>query len=420
MNVLVLGGGGREHALAWKISQSPLVQKVFIAPGNAGTLEMGENIVLDTHNHEAVAALCRERNIELVVVGPDDLLASGIVDSLRKENILVFGPTKAAAEIEWSKSYAKELMREEEIPTARSEIFTEFEPALRYVKARGAPIVIKADGLALGKGVTVAATLSEAEQALREAFLERKFGEAGSKVVLEEFMTGLEISVHALCAGEEALMFPSAKDHKRIGEGDMGVNTGGMGTIAPVPGVGAEIIEDIRSRIVLPLLRGLKKRGRPFSGLLFPGIMLTAEGPKVIEFNARFGDPETQSYMRLMKGDIVPALFATARGSLDSVTLTWEEGSAACVVLASGGYPGSYERGKEIHIGPLSENVVVFHAGTTRGSSGTLLTNGGRVLNVTALSSSLHDARTNAYGGVSAISFPGMQYRKDIGASVCP
>lgn len=420
MNVLVLGGGGREHALSWKLKQSKEVDTLYIAPGNAGTEALGENVALSPSDHESVVAFAKEKSIGLVVVGPDDALASGIVDALADAGVLVFGPTKAAAEIEWSKSYAKELMRKEGIPTARSELFTEYDPALRYVKARGAPIVVKADGLALGKGVTVAASIEEAEQALREAFLENKFGSAGQKVVIEEFLTGLEVSAHALCAGEDARMFPIAKDHKRVGEGDTGPNTGGMGTIVPVPNVSEEVIEDIRTTIVLPLLRGLAKRGRPFSGLLFPGIMLTSEGPKVIEFNARFGDPETQSYMRQMESDILPALVASAKGDLSGVSLSFKEGASACIVMASGGYPNTYEKGKEI-TGVKDEEgdgVVVFHAGTKHGEKGELLTNGGRVLNVSARGNTLKEALERAYEGVRAISFPGSVYRSDIGKSV--
>lgn len=413
MKVLVLGGGGREHALAWKISQSPSVEKVYIAPGNGGTGAVAENLSL-VPSHANVIDFCTKENIALVVVGPDDLLAAGMSDALRDAGILVFGPTKAAAEIEWSKAYAKEVMREAGIPTAKSETFRDLDSALAYVKQEGVPIVVKASGLALGKGVTVAMDMQEAEEALRECFVTQKFGAAGTEVVIEEYLTGIEFSTHALCAGTEALMFPSAQDHKRALEGDTGPNTGGMGTIAPVPTVSESVMEEIRAKVVIPLLETMERRNRPFSGLLFPGIMLTADGPKVLEFNARFGDPETQSYMRLLASDIVPALLAVAKGSLAGVELAWKEGAAATIVMASGGYPGDYEKGKEIRGVEDVGDIVVFHAGTKRDGE-KLLTSGGRVLNVTATGRDLQDALTKAYEGVSQISFEGAQYRKDIG-----
>lgn len=419
MNVLVLGSGGREHALSWKIALSPLVEQVYIAPGNAGTEEVGENVLLDTKNHAAVAAFCREHAIGLVVVGPDDLLADGIVDFLEQENIPVFGPSKAASEIEWSKAYAKQVMQEEGIPTARHRVFESSEGALAYLETQKPPYVLKADGLALGKGVVIAQTKEEAEEAIRSMMDMRVHGEAGSRIVIEELLEGLEISTHALCDGERALLFPSSKDHKRIYENDEGPNTGGMGTIAPVPVVPSEQMKLVEERIVLPLLRALKKRGRPFKGLLFPGIMLTKYGPMVIEFNARFGDPETQSYMRLMKSDIVPALLASAKGDLSGVTLEWNEGAVACIILASSGYPGTYEKGKEISGIEVASGgeVVVFHAGTKR-DMGTLVTNGGRVLAVTASGTNLKEALDRAYEGATKISFEGAQFRSDIGASV--
>lgn len=421
MKILVLGGGGREHALTWKIAQSPLVEKVCIAPGNAGTAEVGENVILDVKDHGAVVGFCREHAIDLVVVvGPDDLLADGMVDSLTAENIAVFGPSRAAAEIEWSKAYAKELMQSEGIPTARHRVFESSEGAIAYLDALTPPYVLKADGLALGKGVVIAQTKEEAVETIRAMMDGKIHGEAGARLVIEEYLEGLEISVHALCDGERAIMFPSSKDHKRAYDGDTGPNTGGMGTIAPVPVVPPEQMQLIEERIVLPLLAALKKRGRPFKGLLFPGIMLTKYGPMVIEFNARFGDPETQSYMRLLKSDIVPALLQSAAGDLSGVTLEWNAGAAACIVMTSGGYPGSYEKGKEITgIAEASkESVVVFHAGTKQDEEGVLRTNGGRVLNVTALGLDLPIALARAYKGVGEMSFEGSQLRRDIGKSV--
>lgn len=416
MNILVLGSGGREHALAWKIAQSPLVEKVYISPGNGGSSEVGENLPIDPSNHSAVIAAVKERDIELVVVGPDDLLAGGIVDALQAENILVFGPTKAAAEIEWSKAYAKDIMKEAGIPTAASETFTDFDSAVAYVQAQNLPIVVKASGLALGKGVTIAYTHQEAEAALKECFVDAKFGTSGSEVVIEEFMSGLEFSTHAICAGTKALMFPSSQDHKRIFDNDEGPNTGGMGVVAPLAQVSSEVMEKVRDQIVLPLLAILEKKGRPFSGLLYPGIMLTTDGPKVIEFNARFGDPETQAYMRLLDSDIVPLLFASAKGSFLGVELEWKKESVACVVMASGGYPGNYEKGKEISGLTEAENgeVVVFHAGTQK-EGDSFVTSGGRVLNVTATGETLKEALAAAYRGVEGIFFEGAQYRTDIG-----
>ena len=413
MNVLLLGSGAREHALAWKLAQSPLLETLYCAPGNPGTARVGKNVALDVLSHESVIAFAKEHEIGLVVVGPDDLLAAGIVDALTHAGIPTFGPTQAAAEIEWSKAYAKEVMEAAYIPTAKSETFADEASALAYLEAQGVPIVVKASGLALGKGVTVAQSKEEAQEAVRECFA-GKFGEAGKSVVIEEYLEGFEFSVHALCAGTEVLMFPSSMDHKRIGEGDVGANTGGMGTIAPVPGIGDEVMEDIRVRIVVPLLEELSKRGRPFSGLLFPGIMLTSDGPRVLEFNARFGDPETESYMRLLESDLLPVLLACAQGSLGGVLLAWKKETAVCVMLASRGYPGSYEKGKEITGITAEEPVVVFHAGTKEDGE-KLLTNGGRVLGVSALEATLTDARTAAYEAVRQISFEGIQYRGDIG-----
>ncbi len=419
MNVLVLGGGGREHALAWKIKQSPLVETVYIAPGNAGTAAIGENVALDLGNHAAIAAFAMEHAIELIVVGPDDLLAAGIVDDLEAHGLTVFGPSKAAAEIEWSKAYAKHVMEEEGIPTARHRVFDSVDGALEYARKQSLPLVIKADGLALGKGVVIAETIEEAERAITELMVDKVHGAAGTHVVIEEYLQGLEISTHALCDGERAIVFPSSKDHKRVGEGDKGPNTGGMGTIAPVPLVPEEQMALVRTRIVEPLLVALRKRNRPFKGLLFPGVMLTKYGPMVIEFNARFGDPETQSYMRLMESDIVPLLIKSAKGDLGTLDIKWRPGAAACVVMASGGYPGSYAKGKEITGIDAAEadGAVVFHAGT-KTEHGATVTSGGRVLGVTATGSDLQGALKKAYAAAGEIAFEGAQYRRDLGATV--
>ncbi len=416
MNILVLGSGGREHALAWKIRQSTMTEKLYIAPGNGGTLSCGENVTLDINDHASIVNFCTEKNIELVVVGPDDYLATGVVDSLVAAGIFAFGPTRKAAEIEWSKAYAKEVMEAAGVPTARSKTFKDYDSAREYLATHTLPVVVKASGLALGKGVTIAQTFEEADAALKECFVDAKFGTAGQEVLVEEFMEGLEFSVHAICAGTDTLLFPSSQDHKRIFDGDKGPNTGGMGVVAPLPQVSEEVMKQIEDTIVRPTLRELDKRRRPFSGILYPGIMLTKEGPKVIEFNARFGDPEAQVYMRLMESDIVPLLFASAKGSFLGVELEWKKGAVACVVMASGGYPGAYEKGKEITGLKEAERdeTVVFHAGTAR-EGDTFVTNGGRVLNVTATGDTLKEALAEAYRGVEGISFEGAQYRTDIG-----
>ncbi len=417
MNILVLGSGGREHALAWKIAQSKDCTKLYVAPGNAGTMTIAENIALDPLNPQAVLAAAQEKEIDLVVVAADDQLAAGVVDALKAAGILAFGPTKAAAEIEWSKAYAKELMKAAGVPTAASETFTDYESASLYLKNHSLPIVVKASGLALGKGVTIAETLEEADAALKDCFFDAKFGTSGNEIVIEEYMEGFEFSVHALCAGTDALMFPSSMDHKRIGDGDTGPNTGGMGVIAPLPNISSDVMDQIRDTIVLPTLRELSKRERPFSGILYPGIMLTKDGPKVIEFNARFGDPEVEAYMRLLESDIVPALLASARGDISSVSLEWKQGAVACIAMASAGYPGAYEKGKEIQGVEDQGEIVVFQAGTKR-ENGVLRTNGGRVLYVTAIGTDLTSALEAAYAGVKKISFEGAQYRTDIGAKV--
>ena len=412
--ILIIGSGGREHALAWKINKSPLVEKIFIAPGNVGTSLIGENIPLS--KSEEILKWLSENPIDLVVVGPDDYLAEGIVDEIEKMNIPVFGPTKAASKIEWSKAFAKEFMKKENIPTASFEKFQESSKALLYLKSRKFPIVIKASGLALGKGVIISENLEEAEKAIKDIIDEKIFGTAGQEIIIEEYLNGKEISVHAFCDGEMAKLFPSAKDHKRAFEGNKGPNTGGMGTISPVPVVTVKDMKDIEDLIIKPTLKALGKGGTPFKGLLFPGIMLTEEGPKVIEFNARFGDPETQSYMRILESDIVPILISCTNGTLRNQNIEWSSKSAACIIAASGGYPGSYEKGKEIKglENINNEDTVVFHAGTKL-KENKIVTNGGRVLGVTSVGSNVGEALSKSYSILEQISFEGMQYRKDIG-----
>ncbi len=418
MKVLLIGGGGREHALAWKLAQSPKLEKLYIAPGNAGTAEIGENVPIPATDPDKLIEFAQANKIGFAVVGPDDPLAMGLVDKLEAAGIPAFGPNKAAAEIEASKAFSKRLMQKHGIPTAKFEVFRSFEPALEFAKKLGAPLVVKASGLALGKGVIICKTIGEAEQALRDMFVNKAFGPAGEEVVIEEFLEGPEISIHVLSDGKNYKLLPTSQDHKPAFDNDEGPNTGGMGTIVPLPWVNFAQMREIEEKIIVPVLSGMASENRTFKGLLYPGLKMTKNGPKVLEFNARFGDPETQSYMRLLKSDLLEALYACAAGTLDKANLEWENGAAACIVLASGGYPGKYEKGKEIT--GISEaekipGVKVFHAGTAL-KGGKLITSGGRVLGVTALGTNLAGALDLAYQAVKLISFEGMQYRTDIGA----
>lgn len=413
MKVLVVGSGGREHALAWKLKQSPKVGQIYIAPGNAGTALVGENISVKTITE--IVGWLEKNPVDLVVVGPDSYLAGGIVDEIQKLNIPVFGPTKAAAEIEWSKSYAKQFMQEEGIPTAAYAVFSDAVSAKQYIRKQLLPLVIKADGLAFGKGVVIARTFEDAERSIEDMLVKKTFGAASSEIVIEEYLEGFEISIHAFCDGENFVLFPVSKDHKRIFDGDTGLNTGGMGTIAPVPGILKEHTDLIEKKIVAPTLLGLKKRGRAFSGVLYPGVMLTKDGPKVIEFNARFGDPETQSYMRLLETDLFDTLFACTTGTLSKIDVQWDTRYASCVVLASRGYPEESEKGFEIKGLPYGEHgTTIFHSGTTS-ENGKYVTSGGRVLGVTAVGTTLQESLDAAYQAITKISFDGMQYRKDVG-----
>lgn len=418
MKILVIGSGGREHALVWKLAQSPRVTSILCAPGNAGTATLAVNHPVAATDLPGLVSLARAESVDLTVVGPDDPLAAGIVDLFLKEGLRVFGPVAAAARLEASKSFAKEFMVRHGIPTAASHTFTDSASALAHCASSSYPLVVKADGLALGKGVVIAQSREEAEAAIREIMIEKVFGDAGNTVVIEEFLTGPECSIHALVDGTGYVLFPDAKDHKRALDGDRGLNTGGMGTISPSREVDAAMGGRIRREILDPFVKGLASDGLPFSGMLFPGLMMTAAGPKVLEFNCRFGDPETQSLMRRLRSDLLDLIEATIDGRLSSVTPEWDDRAAVCIVLASGGYPGPIEKGKVITgIGEASADpdVVVFHAGTTSKGSD-VVTAGGRVLGVTALGATLEEARAKAYAAAEKISFEGKQLRRDIGA----
>ncbi len=418
LTVLLIGSGGREHALAWKIAQSPRLGQLYIAPGNAGTAELGENVPIAASDIKGLLHFAQQKKIDLVVVGPDDPLALGIVDEFKAAGIAIFGPTKAAAKLEWSKAFAKDFMDRHNIPTAGYETFTDFEEAVSYIDRASYPLVIKANGLALGKGVIIVQNRHEALETLREIMVDKVFGESGSEVVIEDFLEGTEISVHAISDGKTWRLFPASQDHKRAYDDDLGPNTGGMGTVSPLPFVPMDVLEQIDEEIVTPTLRAMEEDGMPFAGLLFPGIMLTKDGPKVIEFNTRFGDPETQVYMRLLETDVLEIFEACAGGWLETVDIRWKMNMSACnIVLASGGYPGVYEKGKEITgVGKAEKDprVVVFHAGTKMDGE-KLMTAGGRVFGVSAVAATLQEALNIAYEAIPHIHYWGVQYRKDIG-----
>jgi len=418
MNVLVIGSGGREHALAWKLQKSPRVRQVFIAPGNAGTARIGRNVEVKLSELDQLLNFARRESIDLTVVGPDDVLAAGIVDLFENAGLRIFGPCKEAARLESSKSFAKRFMVRHGIPTAR---FGEFESS-RDAKAAlgdfGFPVAVKADGLALGKGVVIAHDRSDAETAIDDMIERRHFGNAGRKVVIEEFLSGTECSVHALVDGRSYLIFPTAQDHKQLYDGNRGPNTGGMGTFSPSQRLDAALLQEIREKVLDPFLRGIEKDHLRFRGLLFPGLMLTKDGPRVLEFNCRFGDPETQVLMPRLKTDIVDLLEATIVEQLDAVTAEWDTGSAVCVVMASGGYPGKYTTGKTIvglEDADRMNDVLVFHAGTQT-CENRILTSGGRVLGVTAVGDTLLAAKRRAYEAVEKIQFDGSHFRRDIGS----
>ena len=415
--VLIIGNGGREHAFAWKLAQSPRIEKLYVTSGNGDTRKVAKNIAIEATDVKGLVRFAEKNSIDLTIVGSDNPLALGVVDVFLSRDLRIFGPIRAAAKIEWSKAFAKRLMRDQGIPTASFRIFRRHDRALDYIRKHGVPIVVKASGLALGKGAYPCKTLAETEEALAEIMLKRVHKEAGNEVIIEEFLDGQEISIHAFCDGKTSILLPTAQDHKPIGDDDKGKNTGGMGTIAPVPWVTAEMLQNIERQIVKPTLDALAEQGIPFTGCLYPGLKMTPAGPKVLEFNARFGDPETQSYMRLLKTDFLDILEACVDGKLAELTIEWHSGFAVCVVLASGGYPGKYR--KRIPIFGIAEaekvpGVVVFHAGTMY--SDQLRTSSGRVLGVTAIGETLHEALNRAYEAIRYIKFKSMQYRKDIGA----
>ena len=416
MNILLLGSGGREHALAWKIADSPLIERFYCAPGNAGIAQQAECVALDLTDHPAIVAFCRDNRIDLVVVGPEAPLCAGIVDDLEAAGIKVFGPSRAAAQLEGSKGFTKDLCRANAIPTAAYERFKDGPAAKAYIRAHGAPIVVKADGLAAGKGVVVAQSEGEAEAAVDMMF-SGGLGEAGAEVVVEEFLDGEEASFFALCDGEVAIPLATAQDHKRAFDGDKGPNTGGMGAYSPAPNIDAAMSARVMNEIIAPTMRAMKSIGTPYKGVLYAGLMITAQGPKLIEYNARFGDPETQVLMPRLMSDLVPALLASRDGMLKSFDLRWYETPALTVVMAAKGYPGHYARGTVI--GGLDgaaavDGVEIFHAGT-KAEGGRILADGGRVLNVSATGRTVCEAQARAYAAIARIHWPEGFYRRDIG-----
>ena len=417
MNVLIIGSGGREHALAWRISQSPFCEKLFAAPGNAGIAEVANLVQLDASNHAAVIGFCRENDIGLVVIGPEAPLVAGLSDDLAAAGIKHFGPSKAAAQLEGSKGFTKDFCREFAILTGAYGRFNDASAAKAYLAGQPLPIVIKADGLAAGKGVVIAATETEAEAAV-DACFEGAFGDAGHEVVIEAYLEGEEASFFALCDGAHAIAFGAAQDHKRVGDGDTGPNTGGMGAYTPAPVMTDAMMQRTMDEIIHPTLAGMTMRGIPFKGVLFAGLMITDTGPQLIEYNVRFGDPECQVLLMRLKSDLLPALIATAEGTLDKITLDWYDDAVLTVVMAAKGYPGTPEKGSEIRglQKPASNpGVEIFHAGTKRNETGHVIANGGRVLNVTARGANVAEAQARAYAAVDAIEWPEGFCRRDIG-----
>ena len=414
MNVLLIGSGGREHALAWKLSQSPLLSRLYAAPGNPGIADHAELVKLDVDDHKAVIDFCRLMGVEFVVVGPEAPLVAGLADSLREAGIACFGPSAAAAQLEGSKGFTKDLCARFGIPTGAYQRFNNAPKAKAYVREQGAPIVIKADGLAAGKGVTVAMTVEEALAAIDDCF-EGAFGSAGAEVVVEAFLDGEEASFFCLSDGKTALALATAQDHKRVGDGDTGPNTGGMGAYSPAPVMTPEIVERTMKEIIEPTMRGMAEMGHPFQGVFFAGLMITAKGPELIEYNVRFGDPECQVLMMRLSSDLLPLLHACATGTLGEVKAEWSDEVALTVVMAAKGYPGAYEKGSDIaHLPEESLDGKIFHAGTAK-SGDRLTATGGRVLNVTARGRTVSEAQARAYALVDQVKWDGGFCRRDIG-----
>lgn len=414
--LLLIGGGGREHALAWGMARSTSVEKIYAAPGSDGMAEIAERIDIDPNQPELLAEWAEQASIDLTVVGPEVYLEQGIVDTFQGRGLSIFGPTRAAAQLEWSKVFAKEFMARHGIPTASFKVFNQAEAAEEYLHNSPGPWVIKADGLAAGKGVVVADSLAEAIQAVREIMRDKKFGEAGGHVVIEEKLEGDELSLLAIADGESLIPLLPAQDHKRVGDGDTGPNTGGMGAYSPTVLLTPELSQQIYEEILLPTIQGMKEEGTPFTGVLYAGLMLTDSGPKVIEYNVRFGDPETQAIIPLLETDLVKLFTAAVKGELNQFEeLKWREAYAACVVLASGGYPGAYEKGQPIFgLNQNDKDTLVFHAGT-RCQNGQWVNDGGRVLNVVGIGKTIREALNLAYEKANKISFNGYHFRKDIG-----
>ena len=419
MKVLIIGNGGREHALAWKAKQSPMVTRVFVAPGNAGTAHEGsiENVAIEATDIQGLLAFAKAQQIGLTIVGPEAPLVKGVVDAFRAEGLAIFGPTAAAAQLEGSKAFAKDFLARHAIPTAEYQNFTEVEPALAYLREKGAPIVIKADGLAAGKGVIVAMELEEAEAAVRDMLSGNAFGDAGARVVIEEFLDGEEASFIVMVDGEHVLPMATSQDHKRVGDGDTGLNTGGMGAYSPAPVVTDAVHQRVMEQVIMPTVRGMAAEGNVYTGFLYAGLMIDTHGnPKVIEFNCRFGDPETQPIMLRMRSDLVELCLAACAGKLDQVEAIYDPRVAIGVVLAAGGYPGDYQQGKPISGLPVEEasGEKVFHAGSQLAGD-TIVTAGGRVLCATALGHTVAEAQQRAYQLAGRIQWDGVFYRKDIG-----
>ena len=421
MKILIIGGGGREHAIAWKLSKSPRVEKIYCAPGNAGIAEIAECVNIGVMEFDRQVAFAKEHGIDLTVVAPDDPLAAGAVDAFEAAGLRAFGPRANAAILEGSKAFSKDLMKKYNIPTAAYETFTDPEEAIKYLETARMPIVLKADGLALGKGVLICSNLEEAKEGVRTLMLDKQFGSAGDEIVIEEFMTGREVSVLSFVDGKTIKIMTSAQDHKRAKDGDQGLNTGGMGTFSPSPFYTSEVDAFCREKIYQPTVDAMRAEGREFKGIIFFGLMLTEDGPKVLEYNARFGDPETQVVLPRMKNDLADLFEACIDGTLDQVELEFEDNAAVCVVLASDGYPEHYEKGY-----PISglerfkdaDGYFVFHAGTKLNDQGQNVTTGGRVLGVTATGGDLKEARANAYKATEWVEFGNKYMRNDIGHAI--